>query len=66
MSPRKGDKAIHIWLPTRKVKMIRYLAVDWEMTLQEATSRLLDEALERYEPMAQRNALLPPDPEGEG
>jgi hypothetical protein len=64
MSPRKGDKAVHVWLPTRQVKMIDYLAVDWETNRTEALRRLVDEALERYDPRAKRNELLEPPADG--
>lgn len=49
---------MHVWLPVRAVKMIDYLAVDWEMNRAEALRRLIDEALETYDPLARRNALL--------
>ena len=56
--PRKGDKAVHVWLPSRLVKMIDYLAVDWEVNRTEAMRRLVEEALARYDPLARRNELL--------
>ena len=58
--PRKGDKAVHVWLPSRLVKMIDYLAVDWEVNRTEAIRRLVEEALGRYDPQARRNELLDP------
>jgi len=64
--PRKGDKAVHVWLPSGSVKMIDYLAVDWEMNRTEALRRLIEEALANYHPLAKRNELLEPadgDPE---
>jgi hypothetical protein len=62
--PRKGDKAIHVWLAAGTVKLIDYLAVDWEMDRTEALRRLVNEALARYDPLAQRNQLLR-SPDGE-
>jgi hypothetical protein len=56
--PRKGDKAVHVWLPARSVKMIDYLAVDWETNRTEALRRLVEEALAKYDPLAKRNELL--------
>ena len=56
--PRKGDKAVHVWLPLNLVKMIDYLAVDWEMNRSEALRRLVEEALAAYEPTAGRDELV--------
>ena len=58
--PRKGDKAVHVWLPSSLVKMIDYLAVDWETNRTETLRRLVEEALGRYDPLARRNELLDP------
>jgi hypothetical protein len=38
--------------------MIDYLAVDWEVNRTEAIRRLVEEGLERYDPLARRNELL--------
>ena len=57
---------IHIRLDKHLVKMIDYLAIDWDTTRSGAVERLLQEALSKYNPNGQRDRYLRPLEGGDG
>jgi len=56
--PNGGKPMLHLRLDERIVKMIDYLAVDWDISRSGAAERLILEALERYDARKHRDSLL--------
>ncbi len=56
----KPDKLpmLHVRLNPELLKMVSYLAIDWDTTRSGAAERLLREALEKYDARQERNALM--------
>lgn len=54
-----GDKPmLHLRFNPDVVKMLDYLAVDWDTSRSGAAERLILEALERYDARKHRDSLL--------
>lgn len=55
---RRRNSMVHVRLDPMLVRMIDYLAVDWDTTRSAAVERLVREALEKYDARRQRDSLL--------
>jgi hypothetical protein len=58
VSRQARQPMVHVRLEPTLVRMIDYLAVDWDTTRSGAAERLIREALEKYDARNGRDSLL--------